>query len=67
MNNPIYRCPKGHEVSARFSISVSDEEHTIDLLPYAGDYCLVCFSAFIASHVPRATKVDTERPQLPGG
>ena len=58
--NTLYRCAKGYEVSARFSIIVEDNGLTLDLLPYGGDFCFVCFAAWVAQNVPRAFAV--ERP-----
>ncbi len=53
----LYHCPKGHEVDARFEIIVEDNGNTVDILPYAGSYCFVCFGAWIAANVPRTSPV----------
>ena len=59
----LYRCPKGHETSAVFRVIVDDNSYTLDIMPYEGNYCFVCFSAWLAKNVPRTVEVFTSDEQ----
>ncbi len=58
----LYTCPNGHEVSCRFSIIVVDNGLSLEALPYAGNYCFVCFAAWVARNVPRS--IEIEKPHV---
>ena len=49
----VFECPKGHRSSAVLCIIVADVPGNLDALPYQGEFCFVCYAAWVAQYVPR--------------
>lgn len=62
VTDKLYVCPKGHISDAVLHIIVEDTGSNLDVLPYAGSYCFVCYAAWIAANVPRVETKEIEVP-----
>ena len=58
--NTTYVCTKGHVFGSKTSIIVESGVEFVEAMPFAGEYCTVCYMAFIAANVARVTEVETE-------
>lgn len=60
MTDTVYVCSKGHRFTGRTSLMVTGETPCVEAMQYAGDYCTVCYFAWIAQNVPRVEAVEIE-------
>ena len=60
MSDKVYVCEKGHRFGSKTSIIVEDGVSFFEAMPYAGEYCTVCYMAFVAAHISRVREETTE-------
>lgn len=54
----IYVCDKGHRFAGRTQLAVYDGPGLFEALPYVGDYCTVCYFAWIVANVSKCHPVE---------
>lgn len=52
-----YICEKGHRFGSKTQIIVEEGLQFVEALPYSGDYCTVCYMAFVASNISRVKEI----------